>query len=218
MVPAIVLTLALPVAIGAVLFGAAGRWNIPAFWIYLALVLALNVLGLRLSDPDLVRERLHPGPGERDRLTRIVIAPILGLHWMIAGADVGWGRWSCFGLPVLRAAGFLGVAAGILVALWALRVNRFFSSAVRLQPERKQHLIDGGPYRVVRHPGYGGAIVASLASAVALGSWLSLIPIAVGIVIIVWRTLLEERMLRDGLEGYPDYMQRVRYRLVPGLW
>jgi protein-S-isoprenylcysteine O-methyltransferase Ste14 len=218
MVAAIVISLALPVAIGAVLFGAAGRSNIPAFWIYLVLVLVLNALGLWLSEPELVRERLHPGPGERDRLTRIVIAPIVGLHWMIAGADVGWGHWSCFGLPLLRALGFLGLVAGCSATFWAARTNRFFSSAVRLQPERGQHLVDSGPYRIVRHPGYSATILAGLASAVALGSWLSLAPIAIVIALIVWRTLLEERMLREGLEGYAEYMQRVRYRLVPGLW
>jgi len=217
---ALAVSIGLAVAVGAILFGAAGRWDVPRFWAYLAVLLALNVAGVGVTSPELTRERLHPGPGERDRLSRLLIVPVLGAHWLLAGLDArpGPAASSDHLHRLLQAVGLVAFAGGMVVALWAVRSNPFFSSAVRIQSERGQRVIDDGPYRFVRHPGYSGALVAGLGSALALGSAQSLVPIVIGDAVLVWRTALEDRMLRAELPSYADYAARVRHRLVPGLW
>jgi protein-S-isoprenylcysteine O-methyltransferase Ste14 len=204
-----------------VLFGAAGTFDVPAFWSYVTVMLVASVVGFALvlrHSPDLVQERLHPGPGERDRASVPILTIAMLTQWLLAGADVG--RWHLSD-TVPRGAmvvGLIGVALGLVVSLWATVVNRFFSSAVRLQPERGQHVVTTGPYRYVRHPGYLGGLLFLLASGVALGSWVSVAPMLLAAIALVWRTDLEDRMLRQSLPGYEDYARRVRYRLVRGIW
>ncbi len=99
-----------------------------------------------------------------------------------------------------------------------MAVNRFFSSVVRIQKERGHHLVTDGPYRYVRHPGYVGAMISMPASAIALGSWWSLLPATAFSLVVFRRAALEDAFLRDNLDGYNRYMERVRYRLLPGLW
>ncbi len=101
---------------------------------------------------------------------------------------------------------------------WAMLTNRFFSSAVRLQPDRGQHVVTAGPYRLVRHPGYSGGLLLLLSIGIALGSWIAVVPILLIVPFMVRRTLIEERMLAGALPGYANYMQRVRSRIVPGVW
>jgi protein-S-isoprenylcysteine O-methyltransferase Ste14 len=96
--------------------------------------------------------------------------------------------------------------------------NRFFSATVRIQADRGHVVVDRGPYRYVRHPGYAGALAFTLASPVALGSWRALIPAALTAAVLVLRTALEDRTLRAELTGYREYAGRVPGRLVPGLW
>jgi protein-S-isoprenylcysteine O-methyltransferase Ste14 len=99
-----------------------------------------------------------------------------------------------------------------------MRVNRFFSSAARLQPDRGQRVIAAGPYRVVRHPAYAIALLGCPANGLALGSWLAAAIGALAIPLLLWRCIGEDRMLRAGLPGYADYAARVRWRLIPGIW
>jgi protein-S-isoprenylcysteine O-methyltransferase Ste14 len=96
--------------------------------------------------------------------------------------------------------------------------NRFFSSVVRIQVDRGHVVCDSGPYRIVRHPGYGGNILALLGIVLALSSMWTLIPAAVALIISVIRTVLEDQTLQDELPGYRDYARRVRYRLIPGIY
>ena len=109
-------------------------------------------------------------------------------------------------------------AIGLGFFIWAMLVNRFFSSAVRIQSDRGQHVIGSGPYAIVRHPGYAGAALAFLASALALNSLLVIIPTALFLVVGVIRTADEDRMLQKELAGYADYSAKVRFRLLPGVW
>jgi protein-S-isoprenylcysteine O-methyltransferase Ste14 len=97
-------------------------------------------------------------------------------------------------------------------------VNPFFSPVIRLQKERNHRIVTRGPYRLLRHPGYLGMVVAIPASAVALGSWLALIPGLAFSGVIIRRTACEDRFLKMNLPGYNDYSARVRYRLLPGIW
>ena len=98
---------------------------------------------------------------------------------------------------------------GMGLTIWAMLVNRFFSSAVRLQPDRGQQVVSSGPYRLVRHPGYSGGLLLLLSAGVALGSWIAIVPILLIVPFMVRRTLIEERMLASARPGYANYMQRV---------
>jgi protein-S-isoprenylcysteine O-methyltransferase Ste14 len=202
----------------ATLFGSAGRIDLPWFWAFLAVHTALLLAGIRLMDPELRKERLRPGPGGRTRWIRIVAMPMILGHLIVAGLDVGRFGWSG-AIPLAVQAGALGIyAAGMGLSLWASAANRFFSPVVRIQAERGHHVVVAGPYRYIRHPGYTGLMVASLCGGVALGSWWSLVPLVPFVGMFLWRTAMEDRFLRAGLEGYLGYAERVRYRLVPGLW
>ncbi|MFO7639547.1 MAG: isoprenylcysteine carboxylmethyltransferase family protein [bacterium] len=86
------------------------------------------------------------------------------------------------------------------------------------QPERGQSVTTGGPYRAVRHPGYAGAAIFALGSALLLGSAWALLPAGVAVILLVVRTSLEDRTLKAELTGYSDYTRRTGAKLIPGLW
>ena len=214
---AVASTLLLTAITAALLFGSAGRLDVPIFWAALA-VWAVQCLAITLGiDPDLLRERLRPGPGGRDRLGVFVMQLALFAHLLLAGLDVGRYHWSAIPLPAQIIALTINALAAVVLAR-AMFANRFFSPVVRLQSERGHHLIETGPYRVVRHPGYAAALVQALTSPVALGSWWSLVPMLLFTAIILRRTILEDRFLHDHLEGFPTYARRVRWRLIPSIW
>ncbi|MBC7224324.1 MAG: isoprenylcysteine carboxylmethyltransferase family protein, partial [Anaerolineae bacterium] len=108
--------------------------------------------------------------------------------------------------------------AGLGLATWAMASNPFFSAFVRIQRERGHRVVADGPYRYVRHPGYLGAIVFQMAIPLALGSLWALLPSGVAAALYVARTVLEDRTLQEELAGYREYAQKVRHRLLPGLW
>jgi protein-S-isoprenylcysteine O-methyltransferase Ste14 len=206
-----------PVIVGGIVFLAAGRADLPMVWGVLGIVTACTALMLGRMDPGLVRERLRPGPGNRDRLTRPLGVALLLSHWVVAGLDVGRFHWS----PIpwdLQLVGLVGYAVAMGGVVWAVRVNPFYSSVVRLQADRGQRPVTSGPYRFVRHPGYTGTLLAMVCGGLALGSWVGMLPIVGGMALFVRRTLVEDRMLRQELAGYADYAQRVRYRLVAGVF
>jgi protein-S-isoprenylcysteine O-methyltransferase Ste14 len=201
-----------------VLFGCAGRWDLPMFWAYLGVFsVPLLVAALTVYDPDLAKERLRPGPGGKDWLF-VVGRLFVPAHLAVAGLDVGRFHWSDTVPFGAQLAGLVGFAASCGLILWAVAVNRFFSPVVRIQKERGHHVVTRGPYRYVRHPAYLAMIVALPFSALALGSGWSLLPAGAFALLVVRRTALEDRTLRQELDGYAGYAERVRYRLVPGLW
>ena len=114
--------------------------------------------------------------------------------------------------------GFTLITLGYAFAAWALAENRYFYSVVCIQVDRGHRVCDSGPYRIVRHPGYAGNILALLGIALALSSVWTLIPAAVALSITVIRTVLEDHTLQEELPGYREYAQRVRYRLIPGIY
>jgi protein-S-isoprenylcysteine O-methyltransferase Ste14 len=204
-----------------ILFASAGRWDLPMFWAYIGVMAVFSSLGylwVYRHSPDLIKERLHPGPGERDRLSIGLLYVTLAAHWVIAGLDVGRWHWSGHMPLAVQIAGLVGYTLGLGLSIWPMLVNPFFSSAVRIQSDRGQYVINAGPYRFVRHPGYSGGMLFLLCSGLALGSWWSMLPMLIALAGLIRRTLLEDRMLQKELAGYTDYAQKVRYRLVPGLW
>jgi protein-S-isoprenylcysteine O-methyltransferase Ste14 len=179
--------------------------------------LTLFVLLFGRLDPELIRERMRPGPGNRDRLSRPIALALMVAHWVLAGLDIGRFHWSVIPLWV-QFVGLAGYAVAVAGVFWAMRVNPFYSSVVRLQADRGQRLITQGPYRVVRHPGYTATIYAMVCGGLAFGSWVGMIPVAGMVALFVRRTLVEDRMLREELAGYADYAQRVPYRLMAGVF
>lgn len=206
------------VATGGLLFGLAGRLDLPVLWAYWALT-ALGILARNLViDPDLIRERLHPGPGAKDREDLWAIGVAFLAHLVLATLDIGRFHWSDTVPPTLQALGFVAYAVGLALSVWAMGVNRFFSSVIRIQQERGQIVITSGPYRFIRHPGYAGGLLFALGSPLALGSWVSLLPVVVMVAALLRRTVLEDRVLLQDLPGYPEYAEQVPYRLIPGIW
>jgi protein-S-isoprenylcysteine O-methyltransferase Ste14 len=120
--------------------------------------------------------------------------------------------------PHVQTVALVLFAASWALVDWAMVANRFFSSVVRIQVERGHHVVTTGPYRYVRHPGYAGGMVGLVLGPVALGSWWALVPLVPILIYVFWRTAEEDRFLRRELSGYAAYMERVRYRLIPGVW
>lgn len=208
---------AFPLLVAVILFAAAGRLDIPLYWVYVAIIAALSVGGLFLMEEDLARERMRPGGKPPPWSLRLAFL-LCCLHWAIAGLDRGRFHWSdAVPLP-LRIAALAVFVAGLAFDLWAIHVNPFFSSAIRIQNERGQRVITDGPYRWVRHPGYAGAIPLLVASGLVLCSWLATALGATGALWLLRRTVVEDQLLQAGLPGYEDYARRVRWRIVPGLW
>jgi protein-S-isoprenylcysteine O-methyltransferase Ste14 len=210
--------LAIEIALGLILFGSAGRIDLPWFWATLLIHGTLVQIAFLLMDPALRRERLRPKRGGRDRHFRRIAGPLIIAHLAIAGLDVGRYHWSPPLSPVIQGMGLAAYSFGVLFIVWAMTWNRFFSPVVRIQAERGHHVISTGPYRFVRHPGYTGMLIAALTEGIALGSLWSIVPLIPFMAQIVRRTLIEDGILRRELDGYEGYVERVRFRLVPGLW
>jgi protein-S-isoprenylcysteine O-methyltransferase Ste14 len=204
------------------LFLSAGDLRWPAAWFYIALVVAssgLMLFGPLRLDEGLVEERLRPKPGGKRWDTPFVaLVGVLTLaELLVPGFDRRWG-WTT-GLKSWEPwTGLVVTTAGTAGLMWAMKTNRFFSAVVRIQSERGHHVIDSGPYRFVRHPGYSFWALRTLAVPMLLGShWAYAVAIPF-ILLFVVRTALEDRMLHAELPGYAEYASRVRWRLVPGLW
>jgi protein-S-isoprenylcysteine O-methyltransferase Ste14 len=206
------------------LFGSAWRLNWVEGWAYLGLYLAFIALNavLMLSKPggvELVKERSQIKENAKGWDKRIGL--LIGLFGpgmlLVAGLD-DRRSWSPHLSVVVQAAAFVFVALGDVLFAWAMASNQFFSSVVRIQQDRGHIVQTGGPYRFVRHPGYLGMIVPTLATPLALGSLWAFIPAGLLTVVMIVRTALEDKTLQDELAGYKEYAQRTCYRLLPGVW
>ena len=205
------------------IFAGAGRLNWNLGWIFVTAwiipKLAFLVF-LRLFDPDLLVERAtrHKNTQRYDR----IILPIYFLFafgtFIVAGLDGGRFRWSGELPTALIVAAYVIYLLGNSLAGWAINSNPFFSSESRLQTERAQKVASTGPYRFVRHPAYSGAFLLWVTTGLMLESWWAVLPGFLAGLMMVIRTVYEDRMLNTELSGYADYAQQVRYRLVPGIW
>ena len=172
-------------------------------------------------NPELLAERqkgsLDEGVKSWDKWITMLSGVLMVLSWIIAGLDFRWG-WSP-PLPLaIHLAGLLFTLLGYGLFMWAMASNAFFSEGVRIQTERGHTVASGGPYAIVRHPGYVGVIVAHLATPFLLGSLWALIPSVLLAALFVLRTSLEDKTLTAELPGYAAYTQETRYRLLPGVW
>ncbi len=204
--------------LAAVVFLCVGSANLPMLWAHLAVFATATLVAAIVVDPELSKERSSPGDIGLDPFGGKGISVLFLATIVLAALDVGQFHWT------ESIDSFAQTIALVLVAIfwslqtWAMTVNPFFSTAIRVQAERGHRVITRGPYRIVRHPGYFAMLFNLPASAIALGSYIALIPAILCSAIVLTRTFREDRFLREELPGYPAYMMMVRYRLFPGLW
>lgn len=210
-------------ALGALLFVPAGTLRWPAAWLLLAAIGGLGLAGglwFAHINPGLLAERMRPmmqkDQPAADKTFMMMLGPTAML-WLIAiGLDHRY-RASDMALGV-QAAGFVLFLLSLAISTWVMLENTFAAPVIKIQSERGHRVVSSGPYAIVRHPMYGGVIFFFVGVALLLGSWwgLALTPLLVALFAV--RAVIEERTLVAGLPGYSDYMRRVRYRLIPGLW
>lgn len=207
-----------------ILFSAAGtlRWVMGWVFVITSFVFTLvsRILVLRQS-PGLLRERARSVDAgdikswDKVLFLGVLVGPILVLG--VAGLDERFSWSPQIQLP-FQLTGVAVLLLGYVISTWAFTVNRFFSAVVRIQKDRNHVVVTTGPYKFLRHPGYAGGILTSIATPIMLGSLWALLPVGFVVCMYVVRTFLEDRTLQEELDGYKEYVQKVRFRLLPGLW
>ncbi|MDX9956584.1 MAG: nitrous oxide-stimulated promoter family protein [Anaerolineae bacterium] len=210
------------IVFGGILFASAGRfdwWEAWAFLIIYFLIALTSAIRMAQTNPELVRERSHPGKNVKqwdNVLVGINLLLTLALYAVI-GLDAGRYGWS--EMPAwVRLVGLWGFIPAFGLPLWASKVNAYLSSRVRIQQDRGHTVVAEGPYRYVRHPMYVGMIFYNISVPLVLGSWWGLTVSGLMIVAVIARTAFEDKTLQRELPGYSEYSQRVQYRLFPGVW
>lgn len=193
-------------------------------WVY-AIV---SILGFSLSralaarrHPDLLAERARFMQREDAKGWDRILVVLLGVGGILVMLAAGLERRFRI-LPVfdtsVKILTLVFILAGYALGGYALIENRFFSGMVRVQTERGHRVVSSGPYQWIRHPGYAGGLLTYLATPFFLDSLWALLPTLFLVIILVIRTSLEDKTLQDELDGYRAYADRVRYRLIPGVW
>lgn len=211
------------VALGCTLFFiAAGTWNIIRGWIYFtiaAIVIIISNFIVAINNPGLLdqRSKIRKGTKGWDKLWLFTFM-ILFIYGMpsIAGYDIGRLGNQIGGISLYIGLFLYLVSASL--ATWSMSVNKFFETSVRIQKDRGHYVISDGPYRFVRHPGYAAMIFWAAGFPLAVGSKLALY-VGLGLLFaLAIRTFYEDRTLHQELEGYADYAQKVKYKLIPFIW
>jgi protein-S-isoprenylcysteine O-methyltransferase Ste14 len=202
----------------ALLFAVAGSLAYWQGWVFLAVFFTANTaifLYLLRNDPALLERRMKRAEGEkRQRVIRMFLAIAFLAVFVGPALDDRFG-WSSVPVAVVLAGDVL-VALGLAGIFFVFRENSFTSAVIEVGAEQK--VIASGPYALVRHPMYSAALVMALGMPLSLGSWWGLIVVVPIALVLIWRLLDEEKFLVKNLPGYGDYLTKVRYRLVPGLW
>ncbi len=209
------------VIVAALALGFAGTLQWKNAWLYGCAGLLLKLLSavvLSRANPAVLNARgARKQMSKRERTFFSVFIPASFAVPIVAGLDVGAPGWTHrSGLEL--GVGLTLMILGFFFVIWALAVNEHFEPTVRLQTDRDHRVCTAGPYRIVRHPGYVGAIVAGAGVPFVLGSMWCFAPFYVTFVALVVRTGYEDRMLRAELVGYEGYAQTTRFRLLPYVW
>jgi len=196
----------------------AGKWDYWQGWMYLGTLFIPMFFVLAYfikNDPALLERRLRTREKEATQRKIIALSYLYFLAaFILPGLDVRFG-WSNVPALVSMLASVL-VFAGYMIFVWVMTVNSYLSRTVEVDAEQK--VVTTGPYAIVRHPMYFGVSLLYMASPVALGSYWALIPALVIVPLLVARILNEEEVLLRELSGYAKYRQKVKYRLLPGIW
>lgn len=202
------------------------EWDWWQAWAYgligvLGFVVSRTLVNMR--HPDLLAERANFMQHEDTKPWDEILARLVGLGGglipLAAGLDAKY-DWSKIEYSLsVEVVALVLILVGYVIGSWALMENRFFSGTVRIQTERGHHVISSGPYAVVRHPGYAGALLTYFATPLLLDSPWTFVPVFFMAVVLIIRTDLEDRTLKHELPGYKEYAtQKTRYRLLPGIW
>lgn len=209
--------------IGVALFGSAGTLLWPEAWLYIIVHLTyafLMTVWMKLNDPELLKKRtelITPAAGSWDKRFMWIFVALFVPYLILPGLDAVRFGWTHVPLPVQ-----MGALLLLIWSLWlvfrVMQENSFASPIIEVQADRGHKVIESGPYAYVRHPMYSGVIVFLFALPLWLGSLCTLPLAAVISAILGFRIFAEEKILHAELEGYTDYTERVRYRLIPKLW
>ena len=212
---------ALVIALAALIFLPAWTLDYWQAWIFLA-VFSVSVLAITIylmkNDPKLLERRINAGPtAEKEQSQQIIqfLAQFAFIAMLVVPAfdhRLGWSTVP----PYVVIAGDILVALGLFFVFLVFKENTYTSAIIEVGADQK--IIATGPYALVRHPMYIGALVMLLGVPLALGSWWGLLAIVPITLVIVWRLLDEEKFLAMNLAGYSDYQTKVRYRLLPFIW
>ncbi|MBA7590421.1 hypothetical protein ES708_32541 [subsurface metagenome] len=183
------------------------------------LSVVILIINLLVIPVELIEERgrLKKDAKKWDKvLTSINIVPTI-LLYVCSGLDYRFNLTGNVNI-LINIAGLVLSFSGAMLFTWSMISNKFFSTQVRLQTDRKHTVATGGPYRFVRHPGYVGYIIMSFATPMALGTLWGLIFSGITGILLIIRTALEDNTLKRELAGYDEYAEKVKYRLIPFLW
>lgn len=207
--------------IGVFLFVPAGTLDYWQAWVYLLVFsgsCAIVTLYFLKHDTELIKRRVKAGPtAEREKTQKVIqafanVAFILGV--LLPGLDHRF-QWSQVPVPLVLA-GDVFVLLGLIAVFFVFKENTYTSAIVEVDPG--QRVVSTGPYRLVRHPMYAGALVMFLFTPVALGSFWGVLGTIPLLVLIIFRLLDEEKFLAEHLSGYTEYCNSTRYRLIPRIW
>ena len=209
----------------AVLFLSAGRFDLPRAWIYLGAISIQTLASVMLVsrfNPTLIMGRVQSTTKQDIKAWDKVLMPIaLVMQYVVLlaviGLDVGRFQWSSLGI-LYAIVGLIMLVVGAVLGVWAAVSNPYYESVVRIQRDRDQKVVTTGPYGIVRHPGYVGAILSTVSTPLIIGSVFGLIPAGIITILLFIRTALEDKTLYNELDGYSDYTRKVKYRLLPWVW
>lgn len=204
------------------IFWLAGDWNWFRGWAFIGLLIVgqtISTIYVWRKNPELLMRRSRIGQGTKK--WDLVLLALFGITYLaipiVAALDTQhhWSKMTIWLYPV----GVVLYVFFVVVFTWAMSVNPHFEKTVRIQKELNHQVIDSGPYRIVRHPGYIAAMLGLvIATPLLLGSWWAFIPAMLALLCLLLRTALEDLTLRKELSGYEAYTKKVHYRLLPGLW
>ncbi len=209
------------VVMAALLFIPAGTLDYWQAWTFLAIYFASSIamtFYLMKWDPKLLERRMSGGPFAEKETSQKIIMSFASLGFIglvvVPALDHRF-AWSHMP-PYVAIAGDVLMALGWLAIFFVFRENTFTSATIELAPDQK--VISSGPYALVRHPMYAGALVMLVGVPIALGSWWGVLVIVAVVPALIWRLIDEEKFLARNLPGYLKYQQKVRYRLIPWVW
>ena len=211
------------IVVGVIMFLSAGDIRWARGWLFLLVFFMLMIpaiVYLWRANPDIfiARSRIARAGAKRwDKvLVTLLMLSFLAL-FLVAALDSGRFHWSS--IPTwLTILGYVLLCAGFLISIWGESVNRFAEPTVRIQTDRGHKVVDTGPYAIIRHPLYSGSLLMFAGIPLTLGSYWAFLPAAAATIVLIVRTVLEDRTLQRELEGYKDYTSRVPHRLLPGVW
>jgi len=212
----VIITLGIQVVL---LFLFAGDWTWLWGWIFVGVSIVILLINLKWIPKEVIEERGRKKENVKtwDKVINgLNIAPAIGIY-VVSGLDYRFG-WTGE-IPVsIQLFGIILMFSGSMLFTWSMVSNKFFSTMVRIQEERGHKVATEGPYKHVRHPGYVGFIMMSASTPLFLGSFYGLICSATSALLIIIRTSLEDKTLHKELEGYGNYSDEVRYKLIPYIW